>query len=403
MGLSMKTKAALILVVALVALTSACARKQEASTEKIAPVATVQIEKIFASELDSYYEATGTIRSATVSVLSSRVTGSVIALNAREGDRVRRGQTLIEIDGRDLAAQVQKAQAGLNEAEQALDETERSISGARSAKAAAEANRELAAATFNRYRMLLERRSVSQQEFDEVRAKRRVAEAEADRAEKMLQTMEAKKRQALARIDQAKADISSARIYAGYTKITSPIDGIVTSRQTDIGQMAAPGAPLLTVEDSTRYRLEATVEESRIAGVKLNQQVTAVIDALGDQAIEGRVAEIVPASDPSSRSFTVKIDLPADGQKLHLRSGLFGRARFPSGQKQALTIPRRAIVERGQLIGVFVVDDAGIARMRLVKTGKSFDDRVEILSGLGEGERIVTGGAQSLTDGSRVQ
>jgi RND family efflux transporter MFP subunit len=251
--------------------------------------------------------------------------------------------------------------------------------------------------------MLLERRSVSQQEFDEVRAKHRVAEAEADRAEKMLQTMEAKKRQALARIDQAKADISSARIYAGYTKITSPIDGIVTSRQTDIGQMAAPGAPLLTVEDSTRYRLEATVEESRIAGVKLNQQVTAVIDALGDQAIEGRVAEIVPASDPSSRSFTVKIDLPADGQKLHLRSGLFGRARFPSGQKQALTIPRRAIVERGQLIGVFVVDDAGIARMRLVKTGKSFDDRVEILSGLGEGERIVTGGAQSLTDGSRVQ
>jgi multidrug efflux pump subunit AcrA (membrane-fusion protein) len=403
MGLSMKTKAALILVVALVALTSACARKQEASTEKIAPVATVQIEKIFASELDSYYEATGTIRSATVSVLSSRVTGSVIALNAREGDRVRRGQTLIEIDGRDLAAQVQKAQAGLNEAEQALDETERSISGARSAKAAAEANRELAAATFNRYRMLLERRSVSQQEFDEVRAKHRVAEAEADRAEKMLQTMEAKKRQALARIDQAKADISSARIYAGYTKITSPIDGIVTSRQTDIGQMAAPGAPLLTVEDSTRYRLEATVEESRIAGVKLNQQVTAVIDALGDQAIEGRVAEIVPASDPSSRSFTVKIDLPADGQKLHLRSGLFGRARFPSGQKQALTIPRRAIIERGQLVGVFVVDDTGIAHVRLVKTGKRMGDRVEILSGLGEGERIVTDGAQSLTDGSRVQ
>lgn len=399
----MKTKAILIFVIALAALASACSRKQEASSEKPAPTANVKIAKIAASAIDSYYEATGTVRSATVSVLSSRVTGSVIALHAREGDRVRRGQSLIEIDGRDLAAQVQKAQAGMREAEQSLDEMERSISGARSAKAAADANRELASATFNRYRMLLERRSVSPQEFDEVQAKHRVAEAEADRAEKMLQTLEAKKKQALARIDQAKADISTAQIYAGYAKIASPIDGIVTSRQTDIGQMAAPGVPLLTVEDSTRYRLEAAVEESQIAGVKLNQQVTVVIDALGEQEIEGRVAEIVPASDSASRSFTVKIDLPSDGQKLSLRSGLFGRARFSIGQKHALVIPRQAIVERGQLVGVYVVDDAGIARMRFIKTGKSFGDRVEILSGLSEGEQVVTDGAQSIEDGSRVQ
>jgi RND family efflux transporter MFP subunit len=229
----------------------------------------------------------------------------------------------------------------------------------------------------------------------------RVAEAESDRAEKMLQTMEAKKRQSLARIDQAKADISNAQAYASYAKIISPIDGIVTSRQTDPGQMAAPGATLLTVEDSSRYRLEASVEESQIATVKLNQEVTVSIDALGAGEIAGRVAEIVPAADPSSRSFMVRIDLP-DGQKLNLRSGLFGRARFPSGQKQGVAIPRQAIVERGQLTGVYVVDDAGIARLRFVKTGKIAGERVEILSGLVEGERIVTDGAQAITDGSRV-
>ncbi len=395
----MKTRLALIL---LIALASACGRKPEAETEKPASVADVKTEKIAASALDSYYEATGTVRSATTIALSSRVLGSVIALHAREGDRVRRGQLLIEIDSRDLAAQVQKAQAGLRETEQSLDEAERSISAARSAKAAADANRELASATFNRYRMLLERRSVSPQEFDEVQAKMRVAEAESDRAEKMLQTLEAKRKQSLARIDQAKADISGAQVYAGYARIASPIDGIVTSRQTDPGQMAAPGVPLLTVEDASRYRLEANVEESQIAIVKLNQKATVLIDALGAGEIEGRVSEIVPAADPASRSFTVKIDLP-DGQKLNLRSGFFGRARFQAGQKQGVAIPRQAIIERGQLTQVYVVDDAGIARLRLVKTGKSFDDRVEILSGLSEGERIVTDGAPSIRDGSRVQ
>ncbi|MEW6212489.1 MAG: efflux RND transporter periplasmic adaptor subunit [Acidobacteriota bacterium] len=397
----MKTKATLILVIAFVALASACNRKQEASGEKATSIANVKTERIVASALDSYYEATGTVRSAVSVALSSRVMGSVIALNAREGDRIRRGQTLIEIDSRDLAAQVQKAQAGLREAEQSLDEAERAISAARSAKAAAEANRELATATFNRYRTLLERRSVSPQEFDEVQTRLRVAEAEADRAEKMLQTLEAKKRQTLARIDQAKADISGAQVYASYAKIISPIDGIVTSRQTDLGQMAAPGAMLLTVEDVSRYRLEASVEESQIVIVKLNQEVTVLIDALGAVEIAGRVAEIVPAADPSSRSFTVKIDLPAD-HKSNLRSGLFGRARFQSGQKQGIAIPRQAIVERGQLTGVYVVDDAGIARLRFVKTGKSAGERVEILSGLGEGERIVIDGAHAITDGSRV-
>ncbi len=391
----------MILIFSLASLLSACGRRQEALTQDV-PIAQVKIEKVAASEIDSIHEAAGTVRSATVTALSSRVMGSVIALNAREGDRVRRGQLLIEIDSRDLAAQVQKAQAGLLEAQQSLDEAERAINAARSATAAADAARELASATFNRYRTLLERRSVSPQEFDEVQTRLRVAEAEADRAERMLQTMEAKKRQSLARIEQAKADITSAQVYAGYAKIISPIDGIVTSRQTDIGQMAAPGFPLLTVEDSSRYRLEASVEESLVDGVKLNQEVAVFIDALGAIEIAGRVAEIVPAADPASRSFTVKIDLP-DGQKSNLRSGLFGRARFATGRRKSLTVPRQAIIERGQLTGVYVIDDTGIARLRLIKTGKSAGDRVEILSGLVEGERIVIDGAHSITDGSRAQ
>ncbi|HSE36625.1 MAG TPA: efflux RND transporter periplasmic adaptor subunit, partial [Blastocatellia bacterium] len=124
------------------------------------------------------------------------------------------------------------------------------------------------------------------------------------------------------------------------------------------------------------------------------------IDALGGIDLTGRVVEIVPVADPASRSHTVKIDLPAQSS---LRSGSYGRASFVTGQKQAITVPQRAVIERGQLVSAFVVDDSGTARVRLIKTGRSYGDRVEVLSGLNEGERVVVDRVEAVSDGSRVE
>lgn len=379
---------------------SACEKKQQASTEKPPVVTGVRIEKVAASALDNFYEATGTVRSKTSTVLSSKILGTVTALRAREGDKVSAGQTLVEIDNRDAAAQLQKAQAGLRQAEQAVAEVEQSISAAQSARAAADANERLAASTLNRYQTLLERKSVSPQEFDEVKARAQVAEAEADRAGKMLQMLAAKKKQAQAQMDQARADIASAQIVVGYARITSPISGIVTAKQIEVGSTAAPGAPMLTIEDSAHYRLEAAVEESQIGKIKLKDPVRVRVDALGTADLSGTVAEILPAADPMSRSYTVKIALPSSPL---LRSGLYGTARFVRGQRQAMAIPAKAIAQHGQLTGVFVVDETNIARLRLIKTGKPFGDSIEVLSGLSEGERIVVDGTARVNDGSRVQ
>jgi RND family efflux transporter MFP subunit len=258
----------------------------------------------------------------------------------------------------------------------------------------------LAAATLARYQILLERRSVSPQEFDEVKAKHQVAEAEADRAEKVLQMLAAKKSQTVARVDQAKAEIANAQINAGYARIAAPANGVVTARSIEVGATATPGAPLLTIEDDANYRLEAAVEESQLGRIRLNDAALVRIDALGNEELTGKVAEIVPAADPASRSYTVKIALPA---RRMLRSGLYGVARFATGQRQAILVPRKSVVQRGQLTSVFAVDSSGIARLRLIKTGKSYSDKVEILSGLGEGERIVVDGVASVNDGSRVQ
>lgn len=394
-------KLPLILFIGLIPLfLSACGSKPQASTEKPPLVTGVQVEKIAVSTMDDFYEATGTVRPKTSTVLSAKIMGTVTSLRVREGDRVSAGQTLIEIDNRDAAAQLQKAQAGLRQAEQGTVEAEQAISAAQSGKAAAEANRRLTVSTLARYQTLLDRKSVSPQEFDEVKAKAQVAEAEASRAEKMLDMLSARKKQAQAQMDQAKADIASAQVAASFGRIVSPVSGIVTAKQIEAGATATPGAPLLTIEDISHYRLEATVEESQIGKIKLKDPARVRIDAIGGEDLNGTVVEISPAGDSMSRSYIVKIEMASPPP---LRSGLYGTARFTSGQRQAMTIPASAIAQRGQLTGVFVVGDANIARLRLIKTGKASGDRVEVLSGLNEGERIVVDGVAKVNDGSRVQ
>ncbi|HSB11690.1 MAG TPA: efflux RND transporter periplasmic adaptor subunit [Blastocatellia bacterium] len=385
---------------ALIAVTLSCGKKQEPAVANPTLMRDVKIEKVAPGTIDDLYEASGTVRSKTSSAVSARILGSIIAIPVHEGDRVRAGQTLVEIDSRDATTQLQNANAGMREASAALDEIERNINAAQSAKAAAEANQALAASTFNRYKALFERRSVSPQEFDEIQAKHRVADAEAERANRMLSSLGARKNQVLAKIDQAKADVAGAKVSASYSRVTSPISGIITAKHVEIGTMASPGTLLITVEDDSHYRLEADVEESRIGRIQPNDQVQVRIDALGQGEISGRVSEIVPTSDPASRSHTVKIDLPAQPA---LRSGSYGKAIFAVGQKQAITIPQRAISERGQLVSVFVVDESGTARLRLIKTGKSYGDRVEVLAGLADGERIVVDRIDAISDGSRVE
>ena len=384
--------------------TISCSRKPEPGSRTTTLVQGVKVATVAQQPVDEIYEAVGTVHAKDSSIVSSKVMGNIVAMKVREGDTVRAGQVLVEIDSREAKIQTQKSGAGLAETRGALEEVDRSFKAAESQQTAAEANRQLAASTFRRYQQLYERQSISSQEFEEARARHEVATAEAEHAGRMLQSLAARRQQALSRIDQAKADVASSRVYSSFSRITAPISGVVVSRQADVGSMAVPGAPLLTIESGTDYRLEAAVQESQINKIHLRDQVRVQIDALGQQELAGIVVETVPAADPVSRSYLVKISiaLPAGNQQI-IRSGLYGKARFITGQTQAITIPQKAVVERGQLTSVYVVDQSGTARMRLVKTGKTYGDQVEVLSGLREGEQIVVDGLAAVSDGSRVR
>ena len=164
---------------------------------------------------------------------------------------------------------------------------------------------------------------------------------------------------------------------------------------------------MIVVEDTSNYRLEVAVEDAEINKVKLNDPVQVQIDALGPATIPGRVAEIVPASDPATRSNLVKVSLTMDrdkpGQRTSIRSGLYGKALFVVSQKKALLVPRKSIIQQGQLEGIFVVDGSDLAHLRLVKTGKAYGESLEVLAGLKAGEKVVVENVGIVRDGTQLR
>jgi multidrug efflux pump subunit AcrA (membrane-fusion protein) len=359
----------------------------------------VKIETVSQTTAADGFEATGTVSSKTVTPISAKVMGYVESVEVREGDRVQAGQLLVSIDSRDARARVTQAEAGLAEAKSALEEVNRSIDAAQSARDAAAANAKLADSTFQRYAELLKRNSVSKQEYDEVSARKQSAEAQLRQSEEMLQSAKAKKGQVESKIEQAQAALEQARLYLGYCRVQAPFAGVISDKQVDLGQLASPGVPMLTLEDAKNFEMHAIVPESRIDQVAVGQAVDVSVDSLG-RTLSGSVVDIVPRSDPASRSVMVKIRLPYSPG---LHSGLYATAQLHGGGETILSVPASALIYRGQLVGLYKVDESNHATFRLVKPGRELGDRVEVLSGISPGDRVVVEPSDSLKDGSSLE
>ena len=310
--------------------------------------------------------------------------GYVQQVSAQVGDRVRAGQVLVTLDAREMEEGVRGAEAGLAEVRSAIPEAE-------SAVAAAKASLDLAQTTFTRIEDLAAKKSISNQEYDEASARVKAAQANYEMAR-------SRRAQIDPRLARAEQQVRSATIMRDYVGIAAPFSGIVTAKSVEPGNLATPGVPLLTIEQDGVYRLEASVDESRLPSARVGAPVEVALEGV-DRKLNARVSEVVPAVDAASRSSIVKIDLPALPQ---LRSGMFGRAFFPLGGRQVVVIPATALVERGQLQSVFVAE-GGTARTRLVTTGQRTKDAVEVLSGLNAGEKIVTPIPAGLQDGARLE
>lgn len=203
---------------------------------------------------------------------------------------------------------------------------------------------------------------------------------------------------AKAQKDQTSAAVKAAEVSLSYGAVTAPFSGRIVERWVDPGTMATPGAPLVTIEGG-EYRLEAVVPEALLPKLKKGERLAIRVDALPSETFRGQVAEIVPQGDSSSHTFLVRVSLGAATQ---LKSGMFGRLAIPTGNASRLLIPVSATWEREGLDYVFAVNQDGIVRLRIITLGAKQGDRIEVLSGLTDGERIVVGDRSQVADGAKV-
>ncbi len=332
------------------------------------------------------YKAVGTVKAGITSTLGAKLLGSVNEVRVREGDLIGQGQVLATIDPREVEAALERAKASLAQARKAL---EAALSGEQEAKA----SESLAHATYRRYLELKKADSVSDQEFDQVKARYLTAKAALKRAQAMVAA-------ARARVREAGAAVSAAQVRRGDAVVEAPFDGVVTVKHVDPGDLVVPGSPLFTLQASGRFRADILLPESKVRHVREGQEVAVEVPALRGARLKGKVLSLVPAGDARSRSFVVKVDLPVTKG---LKSGMFATALIPLEPRPAILIPSSAILYSGQLAGVFVLDSHRVVHFRVVRLGRQVEDKMEVISGLKKGEIYVKQMPPGLRDGVRVE
>jgi RND family efflux transporter MFP subunit len=360
------------------ALTGCSARPAAAALSDVAEPIAVTIAPVAMTDVARAIDSGGVVQARTTATITARILAPVREVRVSPGDQVHKGQTLIVLDGDDLAAGARAARAAALAAEQGSNATAAEFQSAEAALA-------LARASHDRIAGLRAKRSATAQELDDATATLRSAEARVAGAS-------ARVLQAASAVESARAASDQARTTASFTTIAAPFDGMVTEKMVEPGNMASPGTPLLRLEDTRGFRLEVRVDESRVGQIRNGDSVPVFLGP-GTSLITGTVVEVSRAVDADARAFLVKIALP---DALGLRSGEFGKARFGGMPRRALTVPPAAIVRRGQLTSVFVVD-RDVARVRLVNLSES-----EVLAGLTESEVVILSPPAGLTDGRRV-
>ncbi len=335
------------LLLAAVLVSAGCGSKDESATPAVsaAPQATIQaaVVEIKTAQVPIRVEVTGQVTPIFQATLSSRIQGTIDELLAREGTQVSKGQILIQLDNRDVQADLARASAEVENAK----------------------------AQLHRMKTLYAQDAVSKQEMENATRSYKVAEAN--------------RKAVLAQLS--------------YTAVKAPFDGVITEKKVEAGELASPGQPLLKMEDPRQLRLEATVAEGDLKSVSRGDKIPILIDALGTQTLNGIVNQILPAGDPHTHTFIVKVDLPMTPG---LKSGMFGRLQLDKGTSHTILIPASSVVERGELTSVYVVGADRIARLRWIKAGRRFDQQLEILSGVNPGERVLLDGSRGI-DGAPVQ
>jgi RND family efflux transporter MFP subunit len=318
------------------------ARQTHTAAQPEPPSVQVRTQTIEAKPLASIEEVVGTVRARLHATIEAKTSGRIKDLPVVLGQKMKAGELVARLDAPEIKARLDQAEAGLQQAE-------------RDAK---------------RMSSLFNQQAVSRADYEAADSRYWVA----------------------------KGVVAEARAMMRYVQILAPFDGVVTRKCVEVGDQAAPGKPLVDLEDPSQLQLEADVPEAMASRIEQNARMTIRVGQ-GSADLSGTIVEIAPIADPTTRTFRVKLDVPACPG---LMSGQFARLVVPVGENTSLRVPASAVVQRGQMEIVFVVENQR-ARLHLVKTGRRVNDETEILSGLDSGDSVVVDNAEQLVDCQRLE
>lgn len=329
------------LLLALVALANGCSRSPGPATAATLPPARVHVAPTRLESIAGTVESTGTVRAARHAWLAARVMGSIEELPVVLGQRVETGEVLVRLSAGEISARLAQSQAQVGYTQ-----------------------RELA-----RERDLLAKGAGTAESVRSLEDRLRLAIAAQEEAESM----------------------------ASYLVIRAPFDGTIARRLVKAGDLASPGQPLLEIEGATGLEIEAMIPGSAAPTLAVGQRVPVLHEAL---RFEGTITEIAASADPATRTIEARLTAPAGTA---IRPGQFVRLLLPTPATRALLVPTTALTLHGQMERVFVVGPDGRALLRLVRSGGITGNRVTILSGLSEGERVVTDPSSTLREGQPLE
>jgi RND family efflux transporter MFP subunit len=331
-------------VASLLFLLAACGNGEGVSVPARPPAA-LATGTVALREVELTYSAEAVIEAVRQSTVAAQIAGRIVDLRFDVGDYVKKGEVIVRIDERVAAQAVEASSAQVSEAQAALGN---------------------ARASYERSKQLLSQKFISQSALDKADAEYRAAQA---------------------RLAALIAGAGKAQTERSFATVLAPYSGMVSARHVELGEMAAPGKPLMTGFDPSTLRVVATVPQSQVSAIQALGRARIEVPSIG-KWVESRQLTVVPAADPRTHTTRIRIDLPEGVRGVY--PGVYARAHFVTGRATRLLVPRAAIVQRSEVTGVYVLDEKGAPRLRQVRLGAAGDEHaVEVLAGLKPGERVA--------------
>lgn len=364
--------AGLLVVLLPAASIAGCGSQAAGNFNSDAGIVTAGVKQVNVGKLETTVDITGVLVPTKIVNISAKMLGQIKTIDIEVGDRVNTGQVLVQLETKELNAQLQQARAALQSVEdQAVQ---------------AGINLDLAQKSYNRVKQLASNGAAPQSQLDDAKSKLDLAQKQYDIATGSGH-------------NQAQAAVDSIQVQLGNATIQSPLNGVVINRNVNAGEIISPGAPVLTIADTSVLKLKSKISQEMLPVLSVGQKVGISIDIYPNKEFEGQISQIGPLAVGTGEYFPIEISM---NNRDDIKAGLTAHAGIKTTSEDGIVIPQSAIVRNNGESYVFVVKD-GKASKRTVVTGLKNNSEVAVLKGLETGEQIAVNNVNTLREGMQVR